>query len=417
MTSKTYKIAMILPSPFSGGVVRSLVNICRMLSIGARKCDDEVELIVGIPEEQELSLENKKIFSEMGIELRFFKQNVINSASLMGAYRAYCVDSTANSPAEFVYFDDGVINFEDADFWYIISDGVRGALPLHKKYACMVYDYANRYAPEIFNEAQWQAAHFRTELAAKANFVVTTTDQTRRDVINFAGVLPGKVHVFPLEFDPITLASNEQNEFDYDEYILWPTIISSHENHPFIIEGFKEFLEANDMKIIIIGKGTSSFDPKNKSPSVRHPYVENIRKLIGSSKLLKDRLIFLDYVSDGDLITLMKNAFCVLHTSRGDNGSYTIVEAAWMGTIALSNRYPAIEEVGRYFQLPLEYFDYYRPGSLTHSLRRLQHNRAELIQHLPSREVLKKYSYENLAKEYWEMFLLYMMSSLVPEHE
>jgi glycosyltransferase involved in cell wall biosynthesis len=108
----------------------------------------------------------------------------------------------------------------------------------------------------------------------------------------------------------------------------------------------------------------------------------------------------------------MRKALCVLHTSRGDNGSYTVVEAAWQGTPSLSNRYPAMEDVGAYFGLPLEFFDYYRPGSLADSLRRVLAERSSLCARLPSRSQLVAFSFENLAMRYWQLFSAQMRKAL-----
>lgn len=413
----TYKLAVILPSPYTGGVVRSLTNICRMLVLGARRCGDDLQLIVGLPKTQSWSLQNAEIFDELGIQTRFFEQKPISRESLMGSYACHGIDTSVELPAEAICFEDGIANFEDADFWYLISDAVQGSIPAHRKYACMVYDYANRYVPEIFEEKKWLDFRFRAEATAAANFVVTTTRQTRRDVINFAGADPGNVNVFPIEFDPIEVSGGdteplEASRFERNSFILWPTIVSNHENHLPVLRDLHNFLANNQLQVVVVGKGTTSFDPEIDKPLVQHPYVEEIRRLVASSRILSARIVFLDFVSDELLLTLMRRALCVLHTSRGDNGTYTVVESAWQGTPALSNRYPAMEDLGEYFGLPLEFFDYYRPGSLADGLQRLQKNRGDICQRLPSREDLARFGYDALAERYWQLFSTNMLKAL-----
>lgn len=412
-----YKLAVILPSPYTGGVVRSLTNICRMLVLGARRCGDDMQLIVGLPKTQSWSLQNAEVFDELGIQTRFFEQKPISRESLIGSYTRHGIDTSVELPAEAICFEDGIANFEDADFWYLISDAVQGQIPAHRKYACMVYDYAWRYVPEILSEDQWCAFQYRAAATAGANFVVTTTRQARRDVINFAGADPERVQVFPIEFDPIEVDEaggglDDPCPFEFGSFVLWPTILSGHENHDAVLKELEAFLERNDLRVSIVGKGTASFDPENTSPSMQHPYVQSVRNIVASSKILRSRLVFLDFVSDELLLTLMRRALCVLHTSRGDNGSYTVVEAAWQGTPALSNRYPAMEDVGEYFGLPLEFFDYYRPGSLANELQRLQKIRADLCRRLPSREDLASFAYDALAERYWQLFVMNMRKAL-----
>lgn len=412
-----YRLAVILPAPYTGGVVRSLINICRMLVIGARACGDELSLTLGLPKGQSWSLHHQRIVAGFGIQTRFFELQSIARASLDGAYSSFGINTTVDLPAEAVVFNDGIANFEDSDFWYLISDAVPSPLPAHRKYACMIYDYANRYEPSIFDEEQWKGFHFRADATQGAAFVVTTTAQTRRDAITFAGADPERVHVFPLEFDPVDstnfdITLPELEMFPVESFVLWPTIISQHENHLPVLAGLEEYLATNDMQVVVIGKGTSSFNPHNEHPSIRHPYVESVRKLIASSRLLYKRIVFKDFVSDEVMLALMRKALCVLHTSRGDNGSYTVVEAAWQGTPSLSNRYPAMENLGEYFGIPLEFFDFYRPGSLADGLRLVQRNRALLCSNLPPRSRLKEYSFENLAVRYWQLFSAQMSQAL-----
>lgn len=412
-----YNLAVILPSPYSGGVIRSFINICRMLVLGARESGDVLRLVAGLPKTQVLTARNTDILSELGVTIRFFEKKRMKRESLVGSYACLDVHISDVIPAEIIYFDDGVANFEDVDFWYLISDSIEGALPAYRKYACMVYDYANRYSPDIFSEDQWKSFHWRTAVTERAQFVVTTTEQARRDVINYAGADPDKVHIFPLEYDPI-----ESINFDCDlflgsklegiDFLLWPTIISGHENHVPVLEGLEAFLAESNMKVVIIGKGTKSFDPSNGSPLVEHPYVESVRDLINSSRLLKERLVFMDFVSDEMLFALMRKAFCILHSSCGDNGTYTVVEAACQGTPSISNRYPAMENVGSYFDLPLVFFDFYRPGSLVESLRIVVQEHATLCARLPTKEQLSCFSYESLAMKYWLLFSAKMRTAL-----
>lgn len=413
----TYRLALILPAPYSGGVVRSLINICRMLTMGARACGDELYLTLGLPKDQEWLPDNERVVAELGIQTRLFERRTMACASLAGAYERHGVDVSPDLAQEILVFDDGITNFEDADFWYLISDTVPAVLPAHRRYACMIYDYAWRYVPEIFSEGQWQDFRFRAATTQNADFVVTTTPQARRDAINFAGAAPDRVLVFPSEFDPVDCAGFDPNPAEVEafapqSFVLWPTIISGHENHLAVLAGLDAFLGETNLRVVVIGKGTSSFDPLNDKPSIQHSYVESVRKLVASFPLLRERVVFLDFVSDEALMALMRKALCVLHTSRGDNGSYTVVEAAWQGTPSLSNRYPAMEDVGAYFGLPLEFFDYYRPGSLAEGLRRVLAERSSLRARLPLRSQLREFGFDNLAVRYWQLFSAQMGKAL-----
>lgn len=402
------KLSVILPAPFQGGVMRSAMNICRMLTLGARAFGDRLDVSFGFPHGLEFDHDKVEALRQLDVHVRPFLSNT-TPAGHISAYYSDFIHVRERRPAQrYIAFNDGVSNFEEADLWLIISDHIYTPVPPHRRYAVVVYDYVQKYCPDILCDDDWITFATRAQVTCDADFVITTSEQTRKDAISFAGVAPARVHRLPVEFDPprhireaapVTGAPRSALP-----YIMWPTILSQHENHLAALAGLSIFLESQPHQLVITGFHTKSFDPGNEQPSVDHPYVRKVRSFIEGSPELQKRITFKGFVSDAEFARLMQGAAAVLHTSTGDNGTYTALEAAWLGVQTVCSRYPAMEQLANQFELPLVKFDIYDTGSLIAALRGgIQHSQ-EYRQSLPTHEQLARFRFDRLAPEYWLRF-------------
>ncbi|WP_139165590.1 glycosyltransferase family 4 protein [Microvirga guangxiensis] len=349
----------------------------------------------------------------LGVVIRPFRRQLIEHSKLDAYYNSFIPINGRPGSDRYIVFNDGVSNFEEVDLLLIASDHIEADIPPHQKYGMLLYDYVQRYHPHIYNEDQWSKFPIRARVTSKADFVLTTTQQTRRDAISYAGVDPNRAFVLPIEFDAPATLKDRSGSSPADihsgaepaaRHILWPTIVSAHENHSFILDGLEHFLQKNSLKVKVTGFHTGSFDPKNKKPVLQAPHIEQVRSRIKRSSVLQRCLSFEDYVEDHEFWDLMENALCVLHSSTGDNGSYTILEGAWLGTPTLSSRYPAMEEVAQAFDLRPTWFSLEDPSSLSRALDHVFDNFADLRSSLPSRDALSRNRYDNLATKYWREF-------------
>lgn len=389
--------------------MRSAMNIIRMLALGSRACGDRLELSFGFPEGLEFDHGDVETLRELDVRIRPFQVMALPAEHISAYYGDFVPAQKRTGAQHYIAFNDGVSNFEEADLWLIVSDHIYTPIPPHRRYGVVVYDYVQKYFPDILGDADWMTFATRAQITCDANFVITTSDQTRMDVITYAGADPARVHRFPVEFDPPKhIQDVETSPSDGDDdarpYIMWSTILSQHENHLSTLSGLARFVESFPHEIVVTGFHTKSFDPGNSKPSVDHPYVRSVRTAIERSPQLRERIRFRGFVSDAEYGRLMARATAVLHTSTGDNGTYSALEAAWLGVQTVCSRYPAMEQLAKQFGLPLILFDVDESGSLVDALRDGLENSALHRRRLPSREQLSRFRYDLLSPEYWQRF-------------
>lgn len=407
-------IAVILPETYRGGTLRGALNIVRMLAIGAQKEQDALKLTFGHVDCEDIYSDNDFIeLKNMGIEVRPFKREKLSAIHMDEYYKAISTTSELDKKEEYIIFNDGVANFEDADFWLIISDRVGGAIPPHRKYAVVVYDYIQRYVPEIFgknikDKPNWLQYEVYAKFTREANFVICTSNQTRRDCINYAGASSTDVYHFPMEFDPVQsnvrLTIKRQNTQD-EPYIIWTTNSTQHKNHLNVIRGLEEYFSKNgtsQLQVVMTGVYTHLFDVAGKDdPHYNDEYPQRVRQELLGSPNLKNRIKIKGNLADSEYVELLMNASWLLHGAIYDNGTFSLLEAAWLGVPSISSIYPAISEQCQNFNLDVVGFDPHVPTSLALALKKCLPERELWVAKLPSQEVLKKQTYHNIAIEYW----------------
>jgi glycosyltransferase involved in cell wall biosynthesis len=246
-------------------------------------------------------------------------------------------------------------------------------------------------------------------IARNADFVICTTNATRLDCINYAGCSANRVIKFPMEFDTLTCDEERPTAHSADvDYLLWTTNSTQHKNHANVISGleryFKKYPESK-MEVHMTGVYTHLFLPENPGdPHYKDPYAASIRKIIVNCPNLKQRLKILGNLDDEVYLTKLRNAAGVLHGALYDNGTFSIVEAAWLGVPSISSKYPAIQEVCDNFHIQPALFDPHRPDTLVNALENFEKNLLKFKSSLPSRESLIKRTFSSLAPEYWRKF-------------
>ena len=411
----SFHIAVILPERYRGGTLRGAKNIARMINAGARQEGEDIRVTFAYVDDD--TVYESADFSDLrdeGIGVRPFQLTSLKSEFLNPYFGNGIEPVRSPSSGEYIVFNDGMSNLEDADFWILVSDRVALPLPPHRRYAVVVYDYIQRYVPEIFgagseNEAAWRTFDSFARAAVEAEFVICTTKQTRQDCISYAGADPSRVIVFPMEFDPILPEIPVRHGADLvveKPYILWTTNSTQHKNHINMLEGLERFFKQNpssDLTVrmsgvythlfsVVDGKGDKFFD---------HPYAKQVRRKLSELPMVGERLTILGNVPDDAYIRELCGASFVLHGALYDNGTYSVVEGAFHGIPSISSDYPAMRELAENFSLPLIFFDSRRPQSLADAIRHALTGRDTLTKSLPTVDKLRERSFGAIAPKYW----------------
>lgn len=420
------KLGIILPASYSGGTLRAALNAAIQIHDGARALGDDVAVEFGYVDVGQA--EFHKAFRELErreIPYRPLRIEFCDARSL------FSVPSGAGREElkqRYVIFNDGVSNFDDADFLLIMSDQIiGGVMPPGRRFGMVIYDLIQRYVPEIFDgatlaeadtQARWRAHTAKMKNYARATALFVTTDQTRSDVISFGGVPGRKVVKLPMEFDPLdagpTLPAEPKPSFR--PYMVWPTNSTQHKNHIRMVRALELMYSqlTNAPDVIMTGQYSEFFTPGKQGSIADIAYVRQVREEIRKSTILSKRLRILGEVPDHQYLVVVRGAFLLLHPALFDNGTFSVVEAAWQGVPSVSSRYAAMDEINRRFELNLCFFDALDENEIAKTICAAIGRREELKARLPPQQRLTRFRREENAIAYWIAMRPIVMGTATP---
>lgn len=411
MTATPLRVAVMLPFPYRGGTLKAAKNVARMISRGSQMCGEPAQVVFSAVEDGYTRKDFGELV-EMGIRVRETKWTTVrrDEIELFQKFSGHEVPlrhDTYNMPG------DGASNFDDFDLWVVISD--RSFFPIAplKPYGVVVHDYIQRYMPEILGmgpeaDGVWEHAFLEGFLGTvrQADFVLTTTPRTRRDAINYAGVSPEKVFLAPMDFEPRESTSSPVN-FGTD-FLAWATSTGFHENHMAALEALETYYDDLDGRLLtrIVGFQTHLFDPKRldihlKGDDRHERHILMIRERIRTSRTLRKSIRGMGHVSEGVYNSVLSQAKFTWHPNRIDNGTYSVIEAADLGTPSLSSNYPQMHFIDERFGLNLAFCNSDDVADMAEKLKEMELTYELRKAMLPSSSQLRRYSWENLSEEFW----------------
>jgi glycosyltransferase involved in cell wall biosynthesis len=413
MSASPARVAVMLPYPYRGGTLKAARNVARMICRGSEEADDSVKVVFGIVE----GAYDKDEFHDlrnMGIGLRDTRWIQISRAE-MENYQRFSRYEVPLRYERYYLPSDGASNFEDCDLWLIVSDRTFFPVAPLRPYGVLIHDYIQRYVPETIGMGD-EVNDFWSETFGKgflgtvrqANFVLNTTPRTRQDTINYAGVSPEKVVMAPLDFE-LPRVPRQHIDFGKD-YLLWETGTAYHENHLNALKALEMYYEEHEgrLRTCILGFNTRLFDPKLGSTGLTGAneaelHILRIRERIMSSSVLREKVRALGLVSSRQYTARVAQARFLFHPNRTDNGSFTVVEAAYLGTPVLSHDYEQIRFMDERFGLNLSFCNAGDPRDAAARLKEMEVHYEQRRAQLPAREHMEAFSWERVAPEFWKV--------------
>jgi len=387
------RIAVILPVGYLGGSLRGAKLLAEAIFIGSKQSGQEVEVVLGHVDNPDLYSEDE--FTDLSPEIkhRAFRWVILSGRE---AFRAMIYSGLKAFSDKELYqiFDDGVQNFTDCDLWVIVSDRLEYPLLPIRPYVLMVYDYLQRYVN--FLEPESNLRFLGNAHRAKSIFV--TTEFTKQDAIQFAGLPANKVIKVPM-LVPVFIPSNlGQDSQDKQPYFLWTTNLATHKNHLHAIKALQIYYEDLGGKLLcyISGVGTSDLFKADFS------HLNQVQNIFATSKSLKSKIKLLGNLSSKQYREKLAGSKFVWHPAQIDNGTFSVIEAAFFGVASLSSDYPAMREIDAQFQLNLLWMNYSNPEDMALKLLIMERSANERRLLLPSVEFLQtQSSVANFALDYW----------------
>lgn len=395
-TERARKIAVILPIEYRGGTLRAAKAVALALRKGSELDGNPAEIVLAhiddprsYPDEEFLELKGK-------VSRRPFRWEVLSADQARRAmlYQGY----TGWQPLyqSYIVPNDGIAQFADCDLMVFISDRLsRPVLPL-RPYALVVYDYLQRYHPVLPPGADTPFL-----LAARqADRVFVTTEFTRVDAVDYAGVPRDKVVRLPF-VAPSMVAPELAAGPEPAPYFLWTTNRAVHKNHARALDALAAYYTelGGKLECVITGVGTDSlFDAAT-------PEGARLDELRATDEDGKARIRVMGDLPDARFRRLLAGATFLWHPGLLDNGTFSVLEAAQFGVPSLSSDYPAMHELAEQFHLPLEFSDPRLARDMAAKLKWMELNHLDKRAALPDRATLEACSGDAVALIYWRQFI------------
>lgn len=387
------RIAVIVPVEYRGGSLRGAKLLAEAVREGSSQMNEPAEVVFlhldkpdSYPPEEFVEFSGK-------ILTRPYKWKYIDGDTARRAMRYAGYEGWEPKADKYAVVDDGINQLEDCDLWIVVSDRITVPLLPLRPNVLMVYDYLQRYVNILPNGADQPYL----EAARSATKVLVTTEFTRQDALQYAGVPPEKVAKVPMLSPDFSAKHN--NSVEVREYFLWTTNAAWHKNHENALKALKYYYEELDGQLYchVTGVGTDKLlkgDTKHLKP---------LLKIVEGSKPLKSKLKWLGELPDHNYQYALANSAFLWHAGLIDNGTFSVVEAAGLEIPSLSSDYPAMREIDAQFSLNLNWMNARQPKQMASQLKEMELNYVSRRSLLPTPQQLADQSVPRLAGAYWQV--------------
>lgn len=387
------RIAVVVPVGYRGGSLRGSKLLAQALQLGANQDSAPVEVLL-------LHLDDSTAYTSTefddlprDIKTRPFKWRKVKADAARRAMRYAGHAHWEPSSSEYLVVDDGIKQLEDCDLWVVVSDRLTAPLLPLRPVIHMVYDYLQRYLPILPKGADQPFIN----VARAAAQVWTTTEFTRQDALQYAGVDPKRVLKLPM-LAPAFVAKRDSGKGTQAPYFVWTTNAAPHKNHENALRALALYYDELDgtMDCHVTGVDTHKL-MKNPAADLKHTMA-----WVRGHAHLNRHLHWQGELADADYQRLLQAAAFLWHAGRIDNGTFSVVEAAGLGVPSLSSDYPPMREMDEQFSLNLAWMDASDPHAMAQALKEMEEKNLERRTMLPTADQLERQSIERLASEYWK---------------
>lgn len=250
--------------------------------------------------------------------------------------------------------------------------------------AITIHDLGYIHYPELFAKKDlYQLVNWTKYSAQKAKVIFTVSNSTRNDIIKEYKVEPEKVIVTYSGIKPKMETS--KNKTIEGKYILFVGTLQPRKNISKLVEAFSK-VKDKDIKLVIAGKKGWLYEDILQSPKKFD---------------VEDRVKFLDFVSDEELVSLYENALCFVLPSLYEGFGLPVLEAMKYGCPVITSNVSSLPEAGGDAAL---YFDPNDAEDIARTIEKVVGDeglRKEMSK--KGLERVKQFSWEKTAKETLEV--------------
>jgi len=390
------RIAVVIPVAYRGGTLRGAQLLARAIEAGSEQAGEAAEVVLLHLDREEDYPDEAFADLPVTIARRPYRWRELPPDEARRAMRYAGFAGWEPDEARYQVPDDGIRQLQDCDLWVIVSDRLPlPVLPL-KPIVLMVYDYLQRYVGIL----SYGASQPFLDAARRAERVFVTTDFNYWDAVQFAGLDPYKVRRLPM-LTPAFVADPQPGRSDNsstEAYFIWTTNAAPHKNHVRAAEALCIYYEEFDGRLDCRITGTNTASMLEGSES----HLKKMAALLARNRHLRERVKWQGELPDREYRRCLAGARFLWHAGQIDNGTFSVVEAAYLGIPSLSSDYPAMREMDAEFSLNLAWMDPYSPRQMAEQLKNMEQEADARRAMLPSAERLAERRVEALAHRYWE---------------
>lgn len=388
------KVAIIIPQPYTGGVLDFSVRLATAINNGAKQQGDNVEIVVYYMEhENYLQKDYFKKLKHEGIRVQSYrwsykrKEWFHNFANLKKCDRAVL-------PYEGNVIEDGICNLKDFDYLIYTSDRIPTPCFSIKRHAVVVHDVIQRYVPEMF-DLQYEVG--RQNNVRQAQSVIVTTPCMKEAAINYIGLPKEHVVEIPPLYENVIQYNQVVNDEKKEKYFLWATNCAVHKNHKRALQALDlYYAKGGKLKCYITGAQTylfSQYDNYEVHDDVTH-YTKGIQSIIKNNRNLKRNIVVKGEMEKTSYLNCLANAEFIFHPGYADNGNGACVDALQLGVPVLSAKYPAMDYMNERLHANMLMFNPLDEDDITEKLFLMEAEAEQKAKALPAKQELTKFMVE-----------------------
>jgi len=391
---KKKRIGILIPIEYHGGTLRGAKLLAEAIYNSSRQENQEADIVLGHLDNP--NLYKKEDFSDLNpdIQVRPYKWLIVNKSD------AQNVLHNANFQTElqenfYQIPDDSINNFSDCDLLIIVSDRLNFPLLPNVKYITLIYDYLQRY--ENFMSCEDNIRYIKA--AHNAQKVIVTTEFTRQDALQFAGLSDSKVSKLPILFPNFAEKILSYDSLSNEDYFLWTTNLGIHKNHENAFLALQIYYgELNGkLKCYISGVNT------DKLIVSKERHLASAQDILRLNKNLQNNISILGNLSDHQFRNHLSHAKFLWHAGKIDNGTFSVIEAAYLSVPSLSSNYPAMREINEQFRLGITWMDSSSPKNMANQLKCMEEEYLAKKSLLPDMTKLQQQLSDQVSKSYWQV--------------
>jgi glycosyltransferase involved in cell wall biosynthesis len=261
----------------------------------------------------------------------------------------------------------------------------------------VVHDLQHRAYPYFLSPHEIRIRdEFFAQLSQKADVVVCVSEYSRSTLLSHYDINPERAQVIYNSIEIRLAKFNSPKQILVNlgvaarPYLFYPANFWRHKNHQMLLTAYNILIERNqDLELDLVFTGASTESEKELLAAV---------ETMG----LKDRVHFLGYLSDEQLVAVFQGCKYLIHPSLYEGFGIPLLEAFAFGKPVLCSDVASLPEIGGEAAL---YFDPRKPTDIVQAIETLL-RQPHLAQDLVQRgyERLAQFRQEGMAHRYLEIF-------------